>query len=222
MSEVAKLARTSESIALSTAIRVEKIPNTPTFLIRADVRLAIRDHFLPPRSSQNKRTSVGPRRQRPQAGSPVRTPTTSVGHLPARVHVEKALPAICSAVRSSTPIAQSRLLRVADGQVEFWTKDKKQKKRVTTIHPIREFVALLAEHILDRYRHAIRYFGLSSPCARRWTSAAVFALLGQNQRSRPRRLSWQASLKKYFGIDPLVDSYGLSMSWARRAKPVAS
>jgi hypothetical protein len=46
--------------------------------------------------------------------------------------------------------------------------------------------------------------------------------LGQNQRSRPRRLSWQASLKKYFGIDPLVDSYGLSMSWARRAKPVAS
>src|ERR1039457_2514428 len=33
MSEVGKPARTSESIALSTAIRVEKIPNTPTFLL---------------------------------------------------------------------------------------------------------------------------------------------------------------------------------------------
>jgi hypothetical protein len=36
----------------------------------------------------------------------------------------------------------------------------------------------------------------------------AFALVGQDKRPRPRRLSWQASLQKYFGVDPLIDSHG--------------
>jgi hypothetical protein len=119
------------------------------------------------------------------------------------------------------PISQRRLLRVTDGEVEFWTKDKKQKRRVKTRCSLQDFVALLAEHIPDRYRHAIRYFGLLAPRARNRTSAAMFALVGQDKRPRPRRLTWQASLQKYFRVDPLIDSHGQSMHWARRLKPVA-
>ncbi|MGA8764904.1 MAG: transposase [Candidatus Sulfotelmatobacter sp.] len=117
------------------------------------------------------------------------------------------------------PIAQSRLLQVTDGKVEFWTKDKKQQRTVTTWHSLQDFVVLLAEHILDRYRHAIRYFGLLAPRAKSVTSEALFALVGQGRCARPKRLSWQRSLQKYFDIDPLIDSYGRSMRWARRLKP---
>ena len=118
------------------------------------------------------------------------------------------------------PIAQSRLLRVTDREVEFWTKDKKQKRSVKTRYSLQDFVAALAEHIPDRYRHAIRYFGLLAPRARNRTSAAVFALVGQEKRPRPKRLSWQTSLRKYFGVDPLIDSHGQSMHWVRRQRPV--
>jgi hypothetical protein len=119
------------------------------------------------------------------------------------------------------PIAQSRLLSVTDRKVEFCTKDKRQRQRVTTQRSLQDFVAALAEHIPDRYRHAIRYFGLLAPRARNRTSAAVFALVGQDKRPRPKRLSWQSSLRKYFGVDPLIDSHGQSMHWVRRQKPVA-
>ena len=118
------------------------------------------------------------------------------------------------------PIAQRRLLRVSDREVEFCTKDKRQKRWVTTRHSLREFVAVLAEHIPDRYAHTIRYFGLLSPRARNRTYAAVFALVGQVKRPRPKRLSWQTSLRKYFGEDPLIDSHGDSMHWVGRLKAV--
>jgi hypothetical protein len=118
------------------------------------------------------------------------------------------------------PIAQRRLLRVTDGEVQFWTKDKKQGRKVRIRCSLQDFVAALAEHIPDRYRHAIRYFGLLAPRARNRTSAAVFALVGQDKRPRPKRLSWQDSLRKYFGVDPLIDSRGQSMHWVGRLKPV--
>jgi hypothetical protein len=118
------------------------------------------------------------------------------------------------------PIAQRRILGVADAGVEFWTKDKKQKRTVTTRLSLQDFVTALAEHIPDRYRNAIRYFGLLSPRARNRTSAAVFALVGQDRRPRPNRLSWQASLRKYFGVDPLIDSHGQSLHWLGRQKPI--
>ena len=123
-------------------------------------------------------------------------------------------------VHQRPAIAQSRLLGVTDGEVEFWTKDKKQKRKVKTRYSLQDFVAALAEHIQDRYRHAIRYFGLLAPRARNGTSAAVFTLVGQVKRPRPKRLSWQASLHKYFSEDPLVDSHGQPMRWVGRLKPV--
>jgi hypothetical protein len=88
------------------------------------------------------------------------------------------------------PIAQYRFTKITDREVRFWAKGKIQKRRVNISCTPEEFVASLAEHVPDRYRHAIRYFGLLAPGSKARTSAAVFALLGQQKRSRPRRLSW--------------------------------
>ena len=118
------------------------------------------------------------------------------------------------------PIAQHRFVKITDREVQFWTKDLKEKRRVRTWYSIEEFVAALAEHVLDRYRHAIRYFGLLAPGSKGRTSAALFALLGQEKRRRPQRLSWANSLRKHFGVDPRVDSSGQPMHWVRRLSPV--
>jgi len=119
------------------------------------------------------------------------------------------------------PIAQHRFAEITDREVQFWRKDLKQKRQVLARYSIEEFVATLAEHVLDRYRHAIRYFGLLAPGSKRQTSAALFALLGQEKRRRPQRLSWANSLRKHFGVDPLVDSGGQPMHWVGRLNPEA-
>jgi hypothetical protein len=82
-----------------------------------------------------------------------------------------------------------------------------------------EFVAILSQHILDRYRHSMRYFGLLAPRTKPLTSALVFALLGQRQRLRPRRQLWADSLMKHFGVDPLIDEFGNRMHWVGHRQP---
>ena len=119
------------------------------------------------------------------------------------------------------PIAQHRFTRISDREVEFSTKDLKQKQIVTTRYLIEEFVDTLAEHVPDHYRHAMRRFGLLAPRTQCITSTVMWLLLGQEKRPRPQRLSWRNSLHKYFGVDPLADSRGHSMHWIRRIKPAA-
>jgi hypothetical protein len=119
------------------------------------------------------------------------------------------------------PIAQHRFTKVTDREVVFLTKDLKEKRVMTTHYLIEKFVDALAAHVPDRYRHAMRYFGLLAPRTKHLTSAALFALLGQIRRPRPQRLGWANSLRKYFRVDPLVDSHGQSMHWVRRIEPVA-
>jgi len=120
------------------------------------------------------------------------------------------------------PIAQHRFVKVTDREVQFLRKDLKLKRQVLTQYLIEEFVAVLADHVPDRYRHGMRYFGLLAPRSKGGTSAALFALLGQEKRARPHRLSWANSLRKHFGVDPLVDSGGRAMHWIGRLSPVAS
>lgn len=96
------------------------------------------------------------------------------------------------------PIAQHRFLEITDHDVVFLTKDLKHKQTVETRVSRKEFVEMLGEHIRDRYQHAIRYFGLLAPRSIRSTSAALFAVLGQQKRSRPRRLSWPQLNSKAF------------------------
>ena len=97
------------------------------------------------------------------------------------------------------PIAQRRFVKVTEREVEFLTKDKKLHQEVTTRYSVEQFAALLAEQVPDRYRHAICYFGLMAPGTKSRTWAALFVLLGQERRSRPRRLSWRNSLRRHFG-----------------------
>lgn len=118
------------------------------------------------------------------------------------------------------PIAQRRFTRITEQEIVFWTKDLRQKRVVQTQYSVADFVALLGEHVLDRYRHAIRYFGLLAPRTKSRTFPALFLLLNQNQRPRPRRLSWRDSLRKSFGVDPLADRRGQTMRWVRRLNPV--
>jgi hypothetical protein len=120
------------------------------------------------------------------------------------------------------PIAQHRFVKVTEREVEFGTKDLKLKQRVLTRYSTEEFVAVLAEHVPNRYQHGMRYFGLLAPRRKGRTSAALFALLGQEKVPRPPRLSWANALRKNFGVDPLVDSGGRTMRWIGRLSPVAS
>lgn len=77
------------------------------------------------------------------------------------------------------PIAQDRFMKVTDREVRFLKKDLKLKRQVLTTYSTQEFVAILAEHVPDRYRHGMRYFGLLAPRRKSRTSAALFALLRQ-------------------------------------------
>ena len=114
------------------------------------------------------------------------------------------------------PIAQHRFAEITDREVQFWRKDLKQKQQVLTRYPIKDFVATLAEHVPDRYRHSIRYFGLLAPRSVRRTSTLLFVLLRQEKRHPARRLPWALSLRKHFGINPLADSNGQCMRWVGR------
>jgi hypothetical protein len=111
------------------------------------------------------------------------------------------------------PIAKWRIIKVADGQVEFVAKDTRNETLVRTWFTLDRFVRLLAAHVPDHYRHAIRYFGLLAPRAKRQRDAGLFRLLGQQMRPRPQRLSWRESLNKCFHVDPMIDSFGQEMHW---------
>ena len=117
------------------------------------------------------------------------------------------------------PIAQHRFRTITRQEIRFVTKDTRTKRTVETTYTPAEFLATLADHVADRYRHAIRYFGLLAPRVKCQTHDAVFALLGQERLGKPRRLRWATSLQRSFGIDPLVDRDGHRMHWTRRVPP---
>jgi hypothetical protein len=120
------------------------------------------------------------------------------------------------------PIPLSHILGIADHGVQFLAKDTRAKRMVQLVRPKEMFVDALAEHIPDHYRHAMRYFGLLSPQGRKRTSAIVFSLLKQERRPSPERLGWAESLRRGFGVDPLIDQHGNRMNWTGRLAPQPS
>jgi hypothetical protein len=126
------------------------------------------------------------------------------------------------------PISQRRILHVTEEEVVYQYKDTQRSKEAKTKVLLEArctpaaFVAMLSQHVLDRYRHSMRYFGLQAPRAKRTTSAAVFPLLGQKQRSRPPRLNWRNSVLRDFHVDPLLDSHGQEMHWVRFLQPTSA
>jgi hypothetical protein len=117
------------------------------------------------------------------------------------------------------PISQRRILTVSETEVVYQVKDTRAKAMCETRSKPATFVALMAEHVPDRYRHSMRYFGLLSPRAKSENSEAVFQSLGQHKRARPQRISWRNSLIRNFQTDPLRDSKGEPMQWTRRLRP---
>jgi len=117
------------------------------------------------------------------------------------------------------PVAQHRLRRVGDHEVEYLAKDTRNKKFVARRYSTEEFVEILKEHMPDRGKHAMRYFGLLAPRSKRRIWAGMFLLLGQKKRPRPGRLRWRWLRLSTFGIDPLLDSFGQRMHWVGRQRP---
>ena len=120
------------------------------------------------------------------------------------------------------PIAQRRITWIDERTVRFWYKDKKIGRRLEVQCSPQEFADRWAQHIPDRYQHAVRSFGLFASRTLRHTSIAVFALLGQVRRPRPKPLPWAYSIRRDFGWDPLLDQRGQRMQWMRRLAPAPS
>jgi hypothetical protein len=119
------------------------------------------------------------------------------------------------------PIAQYRLQRINDREVEYLAKDTRGKSLVRVRYSNEDFVKTLMEHVPDKFRHSMRYFGLLAPRSKHNTFSGLLAFLRQDKRQRPLRMGWVNSLLKHFGVDPLIDSLGQPMVWIGRLEPVS-
>ena len=135
-------------------------------------------------------------------------------------NVQEALSGICRALYPSASHLPETHSQGDGRRSRLPGKDTKTKTLVETRCTPAEFVAMLSPHVLDRYQHSMRYFGLLAPRTKRLSSAVVFALLGQRPRPKPPRQRWADSLKKHFGVDPLIDQFGNRMHWVGHRQPV--
>jgi hypothetical protein len=119
------------------------------------------------------------------------------------------------------PFAEQRILDIADGFVRFRYKDKQTHRRETVRCTVEEFIDRWAQHLPRRYRHAVRYFGLFAPRPWAQVAAAVFTLLGKQQRPRPKRLPWAVAIEELGGSNPLVDYKKQPMKFVRHIAPEA-
>ena len=117
------------------------------------------------------------------------------------------------------PLAQHKLRPSDDNSIAFETYDKKMQETVIVEMSAHEFISRLSSQVPDRYRHAVRHFGLLAPRARCGLYEVFFKLLGQMKRARPRRLGWAERIWMTFRRDPLLDSQGQRMYWSDRLKP---
>jgi len=116
------------------------------------------------------------------------------------------------------PVAQKRLRRISDEEIEYLAKDTKHQRFTPLGYSKKAFVATLIPHVPNRYRNSMRYFGLLSPRLKSMLSL-VFLLLKQKKRPIPSPLSWSQLRYKIFGVDPSIDSCGERMVWIGRLGP---
>src|ERR1019366_5626606 len=67
------------------------------------------------------------------------------------------------------PIPQRRITSIEERTVTFWFKDKRLRRKVEVQCSLEEFIDRWAQHIPERYQHAVRSFGLFAPRALRQT-----------------------------------------------------
>lgn len=117
------------------------------------------------------------------------------------------------------PLSERSLVAWNEESVKFWAKNHRQNSKTLTAYGAEEFLDLLQVHVPDRYRHAVRYYGLWGPRVRCESNQAIFRALGQTQYSKPFRLRWAASIWKSFGTNPLIGKDGLPLRWSHRLAP---
>jgi hypothetical protein len=68
------------------------------------------------------------------------------------------------------PIAQHRFQEIEGPVVKFLTKDTATKETVLDELPKEEFIHILADHVPDKFVHAVRYYGavFSPSCLSCW------------------------------------------------------
>ena len=120
------------------------------------------------------------------------------------------------------PMSENRILDIADGFVRFWYSDKKTHRRETVLCKAEDFIDRWAQHMPQLYRHSVRYFGLFAP--RRWArvGAAVFTVLGTEQRPKPKRIPWPVGIQQLGSPNPLLDRKGQPMKFIRHLAPAAT
>jgi hypothetical protein len=106
------------------------------------------------------------------------------------------------------PIGQNRLLSYDGETIRFSFKDKKSMTKKIQQYPVRQYIDLLADQVPDRYRHAVRYFGLLAPRSKGRGYKVFLALLNQKRRPRSRRTSWPRLMWMTFRRDPLLSANG--------------
>ncbi|MGB0075393.1 MAG: transposase, partial [Terracidiphilus sp.] len=120
------------------------------------------------------------------------------------------------------PLPEYKIVDYDGGQVTFRVKDTKLKCFRNETKSIKDFIAILASHAPDRYRHGIRYFGLLAPRSIA-DSFAVFCKLIRYQRpATPRPPSWARSIWRTYRRDPLASRRGgQRLYWWDRLAPRA-
>jgi len=123
-----------------------------------------------------------------------------------KVHKEIVIDHIGRYIRRP-PIAQYRFTRLNEKEVQYLAKDTRNKCLTPVRYRNQEFLALLMPHVADRYCNSMRYFGLLAPRSKNLISV-VFDLLNQKERPTPARLPWETSLRRTFGVNPLIGQDG--------------
>jgi transposase len=121
-------------------------------------------------------------------------------------------------------IAQSRItdLNFDTQTVQFSAKDKYSGKRIQIRCSVEKLIDLWAQHILKRYRHAVRYFGLFAPRTVNQMFDRIFDAIGYKRQPGPTPPRWAESIKEMTGRDPRLEdrqANGLGAPpWRRRSR----
>ncbi len=120
------------------------------------------------------------------------------------------------------PIAQRRITYIDEEKVRFWYKDKNLRRKIEVQYTLHQFMDAWAQHIPERYQHAVHNFGILAPRGLSGSTEAVFLILRQRKRPRPKPRPWALSIVRDFAWNPLLDRSGKRMVWVRRLAPQTS
>jgi hypothetical protein len=88
--------------------------------------------------------------------------------------VKKALPSLCWALHSAASNLPKTDSRSNTDQVVYQSKDTRTQTFVEARRKPEDLVAMLSVHVLERYQHSMRYFGLLAPRTKAQPSMLCF------------------------------------------------